>query len=106
NPHAAQSVSFRRGIPSVMSISDLVQVGESEYIRPDDVIRIYVGQAFEDRGVMQPPTTYVVIRTSPPLALFGERDGEQVVCSKWPIDRVRAALGVTNADALDEMYDK
>jgi hypothetical protein len=93
-----------------VSINDLVQIGEAEYVIPNDVIRIYRGEPFVryKTGEMEPATTYVVVRTASIMGgyLGTQTDSEQVVCSKWPIDRVRAALGLTDSTPMHDEFER
>lgn len=94
-----------------MSIKNLVQIGDAEYCIPADVVRVYVGQPFKNHrtGEIEPATTYVVVRTANVMAgLFGYTadHSEQVMCSKWPIDRVRAVLGLADNTSMHSEFEK
>lgn len=92
-----------------MSINDLVQIGDAEYCIPADVIRVYRGEPFRSfrTGEVEPATTYVVVRTAGIMGGFlgVTTDSEQVMCSKWPFHRVRAALGLIDSTPMHDSFE-
>lgn len=82
-----------------MSGSKLVQLGSDLYLLPEDVVKIYTTEPLKIEGLIDSPgETYVVSRT---YGFMGPQDVYRT--SDWPIEKIRAALGLTDVDALERM---
>jgi hypothetical protein len=85
------------------NLSKLVQISSGTWVDPAHVKRIYTCKRTMNDG---PDITYVVCTgTSSGISLYGDaKPTDHVISSDWPIERITNALGLVNADTLDENF--
>lgn len=80
----------------------LVQCGSDLYLMTEDVVKVYRTEPLKIAGIIDTPDyVYIVTRTY----LFNE-PSDIYRTSDWPIQRVCAALGLTDVSGLEDAWER